>query len=908
MAANTYTGTPSTSGAAVAASLTAQTRSGGTSEKRPAPATPADKSAKRPKLATPQSKPGPAVSSTATAAILPTSPKVLQKPDPVMSTSPSAVTHFKTEEKPQEAVPTASTPSLSDATCIKAEEPICPGTESTAFSSTSVPKSASNVEHTDAPPLTPASSSKPLPSVSVSDTTHRDVGHGGQNHTDVGPAASASASTSSTSALAFKHADCTRHSMFWQRDDFVVLRVQNTLFKLHRSRLEQESTFFADLFKRDTERPADRDTVDGCPVYLVDGTSAADFAVLMEAMDGGITYALNPLPFPALASLLRAAHALAFPRILNFASHVMRTTWAPDLACLTSVRTPNAAETIVLARTCNIPEVLKRAYYELLRSPGFHQSNDDIDDAIQRKAALEAAEYALLLAAREKLQEVWIQIASTPPDTSCPLISFSQPADAEPRRACEQAHAKGAELWAEMVGRAPVFKEGMLDPLGALENIIAAVAGAAKSSAMKKGAITKVPDGGAEPFPASPASRTRTGSSSASAAAGAASRTAQAQAGSAARTPEKRAALTEPDRISAKRRRLETSPSAGEQTLLDSEPLPFALSTVKVEQVSPKSGPAELTALSTASAPSSSAKFALCTRHPVFWHENPIVLLVQDTLFKLHRSRLEHESTYFADLFKRSSNPPLEGDVMDGCPVYAVNSVSAADFSVLMEAMDGGIMYALNPPPFPALASLLRAAHALGFPKILDFAKHVLRTMWPPDVAHVSSVRIPHAAETITLARTCGVPEVLKRAYYELLRSPGFKQTDDNHVDTCAKPSLGLAEYMRLVVTREKLQEMWIQIASAPEVLLCRLPFLPSPSDSDVERQRVCSQTRTKDVEVWAEMVVQVPLFKEGMLDPLDALSNLAALDWHARGFCLRCVNHWRRTWREELDGCLDLK
>ncbi|KAL6297919.1 hypothetical protein BKA93DRAFT_924370 [Sparassis latifolia] len=417
-------------------------------------------------------------------------------------------------------------------------------------------------------------------------------------------------------------------------------------------------------------------------------------------------------------------------------------------------------------------------------------------------------------------------------------------------------------------------------------------------------------------FPASPASRTRTGSSSASAAAGAASRTAQAQAGSAARTPEKRAALTEPDRISAKRRRLETSPSAGEQTLLDSEPLPFALSTVKVEQVSPKSGPAELTALSTASALSSSAKFALCTRHPVFWHENPIVLLVQDTLFKLHRSRLEHESTYFADLFKRSSNPPVERDVMDGCPVYAVNSVSAADFSVLMEAMDGGIMYALNPPPFPALASLLRAAHALRFPKILDFAKHVLRTMWPPDLVHVSFVRIPHAAKTIALATTCGVPEVLKRAYYELLRSPGFRQTDDNHVDMCAKPTLGLAEYARLVAVREKLQGEWIRIASTPGDSICRMP-LSSPSSAELERRhRVqCSQAHAKDAELWAEMVVQAPVFMEGMFDPLGALWNLVALNWLSRGFCGDCAMHRRKTWMEarrriweELDGWLDLK
>ncbi|KAI0943108.1 hypothetical protein AcV7_002345 [Taiwanofungus camphoratus] len=43
--------------------------------------------------------------------------------------------------------------------------------------------------------------------------------------------------------------------------------------------------------------------------------------------------------------------------------------WLDDLAQLSSVRKDFATETVALARQCNVPSLLKRAYYELLRTP-----------------------------------------------------------------------------------------------------------------------------------------------------------------------------------------------------------------------------------------------------------------------------------------------------------------------------------------------------------------------------------------------------------------------------------------------------------------------------------------------------------------------------------------------------------
>ena len=76
-------------------------------------------------------------------------------------------------------------------------------------------------------------------------------------------------------------ANSTRNSEFWFDDGSVVLNVQSTLFRVHRSILSMHSTVFSDMFS--IPQPPDQTAIEGCPVvHLHD--SADDFTYLLKAL------------------------------------------------------------------------------------------------------------------------------------------------------------------------------------------------------------------------------------------------------------------------------------------------------------------------------------------------------------------------------------------------------------------------------------------------------------------------------------------------------------------------------------------------------------------------------------------------------------------------------------------------
>ncbi|KAI0684312.1 hypothetical protein C8Q76DRAFT_636454, partial [Earliella scabrosa] len=235
-------------------------------------------------------------------------------------------------------------------------------------------------------------------------------------------------------------------------------------------------------------------------------------------------------------------------------------------------------------------------------------------------------------------------------------------------------------------------------------------------------------------------------------------------------------------------------------------------------------------------------------RNENFWHlDGSVVVQVQNTLFRLHRSRLAQQSEYFSAQFSAASSFCLsnsrrtsagtrtdEEDVVDRCPVYVAKGVSVLDFERLLTALDAGIAYAITPPPFPVLASLLRAAHALQFRTVLSFATHLLRERWPQDLARLTSDSREQAVETILLAQQCEVPEVLKSAYYELLRTPTFGQdlaayvhaessqrpsmldvTTEAEEQNAPPPRLAASDFVRLQTAKEALQTEWLALVRA---------------------------------------------------------------------------------------------
>src|SRR5882762_7692946 len=76
-------------------------------------------------------------------------------------------------------------------------------------------------------------------------------------------------------------ANSTCNSEFWFDGGSVVLNVQTTLFRIHRSTLSMHSTVFSDMFS--IPQPPNQMAIEGCPVVHLHN-SAKDFACLLKAL------------------------------------------------------------------------------------------------------------------------------------------------------------------------------------------------------------------------------------------------------------------------------------------------------------------------------------------------------------------------------------------------------------------------------------------------------------------------------------------------------------------------------------------------------------------------------------------------------------------------------------------------
>ncbi|OSC96915.1 hypothetical protein PYCCODRAFT_1212386 [Trametes coccinea BRFM310] len=369
----------------------------------------------------------------------------------------------------------------------------------------------------------------------------------------------------------------------------------------------------------------------------------------------------------------------------------------------------------------------------------------------------------------------------------------------------------------------------------------------------------------------------------------------------------------------------------------------------------PATQPPPATPISTSKpAPQSSTKkkgphrngTTLRKRSANFWHlDGSVVIQVQNTLFRLHRSRLAQQSEFFAGLFRNSDgrdSPALvEEDTVDNCPVYVISGVSVLDFERLLTALDAGIAYAINPPPFNVVASLIRAAHALSFKAIVAFATHLLHQMWPSDLDKLCRPEERAAAaatQTILLAQDCELPELLRPAYYELLCTPGFgqdlsvylhaessgvpdsaarlKAESDEDEKNAPPPTLPASDFVRLANAKQTLQREWQALVRAPPLpsaFVCPLANAVTARTHDAAL--LCRRAWLAEEAQWYSWIVPTGVFELGMADVFAGMKRLIDIDWHGKGFCVGCVSERRDAWAtkrralwEKLDVLLGLK
>jgi len=187
--------------------------------------------------------------------------------------------------------------------------------------------------------------------------------------------------------------------------------------------------------------------------------------------------------------------------------------------------------------------------------------------------------------------------------------------------------------------------------------------------------------------------------------------------------------------------------------------------------------------------------------------------------------------------------------------------------------------------------------------------------MWPADLVRLSSMRTDtqkqYAIQTLAIAHQYQVPEVRKRAFYELLRSEGFVQgsgeedyimkiDDEDSLDDNRTQLLRI-ELLLLIRARETLQRYWIQTMRGPprpSTLRCQLEQFPNVLQEAALKR--CHAAHAATVAQWVTTVAQSAVFEEGMYDPLCALKCLKNLDWSGMGYCPGCVTKWGVFWAAE--------
>ena len=130
----------------------------------------------------------------------------------------------------------------------------------------------------------------------------------------------------------------TRHSEFWFSDGSVVLRAEQTLFKVHISQLARNSKFFESLFSlpqpTDKLPPADippEFVSEGCVALRLYDT-AEDVASLLNAVYDGPLFRNNDRDdFRVQAGVLRLATKYDIERLRRKCVEHLRVAWPAQL-------------------------------------------------------------------------------------------------------------------------------------------------------------------------------------------------------------------------------------------------------------------------------------------------------------------------------------------------------------------------------------------------------------------------------------------------------------------------------------------------------------------------------------------------------------------------------------------------
>ncbi|KAG2048948.1 hypothetical protein BDR06DRAFT_741182 [Suillus hirtellus] len=238
--------------------------------------------------------------------------------------------------------------------------------------------------------------------------------------------------------------------------------------------------------------------------------------------------------------------------------------------------------------------------------------------------------------------------------------------------------------------------------------------------------------------------------------------------------------------------------------------------------------------------------------------------------------------------------------------------LKAIDFETLLLLYDnpGAYRYAIEPR---TLMSLIRAATSLGFDSDRAWLVKELEALWPSSLEELIANPEPHldALEVAALARTCDIDGLLKPAFYNMARMPGFGLNELEESEQISR-----ADMLRLIRIREYLCDMWIQAAAREDPAFVCQNLQGAPSGDNEGTPTPCEQADEKPAlgfiasasvastclsatarrETWARLVYDSGIFTRYRYDPLRGLAALTNIEW-TNDWCKDCKEKRKADW-----------
>ncbi|PIL28419.1 hypothetical protein GSI_08453 [Ganoderma sinense ZZ0214-1] len=293
-------------------------------------------------------------------------------------------------------------------------------------------------------------------------------------------------------------------------------------------------------------------------------------------------------------------------------------------------------------------------------------------------------------------------------------------------------------------------------------------------------------------------------------------------------------------------------------------------------------------------------------RDAEFWYtDGNVVIQAEMLFFKLHRSRLSKHCTYFKKLFAASetgSTLSNKGDMLNECPVHRLPAtVSAKAFKLFLTALETPLAFVKEQPSEADAYTLLKTSYALLCSAIFNLAKYRLAQIWDSTAvpSEGTGLSYKYAVPKIALFRDLGIPEFLKRAYYEALTDREFWRAlskDRGYVPTLSDMGLHV-----LYEARYALQRRWRDFVVVPP-RTCKDGISTCARPSKVVHYPAACTRHTSSVHrpYWLGFVVQNGQLEAGAGDPVrynmvKTWRPVLELEW-----CGSCLDEWEKAWLEK--------